>query len=125
MPAEPMKPPSAASRSQLLPPLPVPMRSEAGKGEAAQDEQMRDQLVATSEMQCAYCFSTHVQMIDSYETREVIVVCCLDCGRRSELDTENQHLDTNTVNSDEGGMVRRIRTVLALGWQAEHCANVL
>ncbi len=44
-------------------------------------------------MKCAHCFSTHVRILDSYETREVVVVQCLDCGKRSELDTENENVD--------------------------------
>ncbi len=40
-------------------------------------------------MKCAYCFSTRLHIIGSDETREVVTVQCLDCGKHSQLDTEN------------------------------------
>ena len=42
-----------------------------------------------SAVKCAYCYSTKVKIIKSYENRDVMVVQCLDCGKQSELDTEN------------------------------------
>jgi hypothetical protein len=39
--------------------------------------------------QCPYCFSTKVEVVDSYERRDVAVVKCLTCGRTSDLDVEN------------------------------------
>ena len=40
-------------------------------------------------MQCAYCYSTRVAIRSAYETRQVAVIQCLDCGKTSEIDTEN------------------------------------
>ncbi len=62
-------------------------------------EEPADPLAAMGQMQCAYCFSTHLRIIGSYETREVVVVHCLDCGRLSELDTENQNVEMRVESS--------------------------
>ena len=48
------------------------------------------------ELKCPYCFSTHVDIIDSYETRDVAVVQCYTCGRVAEIDTENAATQLNT-----------------------------
>lgn len=42
-----------------------------------------------SQYKCPYCFSDRVTIVASARTRDVVVVRCLDCGRTSELDTEN------------------------------------
>ena len=47
------------------------------------------------QLQCAYCFSTKVKRIAAYETREVTVIECRNCGRISEIDTENFVLPTS------------------------------
>ncbi|MBI2093128.1 MAG: hypothetical protein HYT88_00170 [Candidatus Omnitrophica bacterium] len=46
-----------------------------------------------AELKCAYCYSTKVKIVASYENREVIVVQCLNCGKQSELDAENENTD--------------------------------
>ena len=38
---------------------------------------------------CAYCYSTHVKLVSSDETRQAMIIRCLDCGKTSEIDTEN------------------------------------
>lgn len=48
---------------------------------------------ALAELKCAYCYSTKVKIVASYENREVIVVQCLNCGKQSELDAENENTD--------------------------------
>lgn len=53
-----------------------------------------------NQVQCAYCFSTNVTIVDSYETREVVVITCLDCGKTSEIDAENFNVDTTDLPSD-------------------------
>ena len=55
-------------------------------------------MIAVTDAKCAYCYSTNVSIIGSYEDREVIVVQCYDCGKRSELDTENDHADAGPVS---------------------------
>ncbi len=44
-------------------------------------------------VKCAYCYSTKVKIIKSYENRDVMVIQCLNCGKQSELDTENDHTE--------------------------------
>ena len=39
---------------------------------------------------CPYCSSTRVTILGSYDTRDVVVIQCLDCGRTAELDTEHE-----------------------------------
>lgn len=70
----------------------------ADRGRRYAQRKLTAQRVVLSEMQCACCFSIHLKIIDSYETREV-VVCCLDCGRFSELDTENQNVEMTAESS--------------------------
>ena len=47
----------------------------------------------SSELKCPYCSSTKVKIVDSYETRDVVVIKCLNCGRESALDTEHEQID--------------------------------
>ena len=48
----------------------------------------------SSELTCPYCHSSKVNIVDSYETRDVVVIKCLTCGRESPLDTEHEQIDT-------------------------------
>lgn len=50
-----------------------------------------------NQVKCDYCYSTHVTVVSSYETREVVVVQCLDCGKTSEVDVENFQVDTGDL----------------------------
>jgi len=50
-----------------------------------------------NEAKCAYCYSTNVTIVSSYETREVVVIKCLDCGKESEIDVENFNVDTEDL----------------------------
>jgi len=50
-----------------------------------------------SEATCPYCSSTRVTIVESYETRDVMVIQCLKCGKRSALDTENDQTRIGTV----------------------------
>lgn len=52
---------------------------------------------ATAQTKCPYCFSTKVQIVDSYEMRDVMVIRCLNCGRQSEVDTENDKTIVGTI----------------------------
>ena len=47
------------------------------------------------QLQCAYCFSTRVKIVDSEENRDVTVVTCLECGKTSKIDVENPNVDLN------------------------------
>ncbi len=58
------------------------------------DKRMRDS-EAMNLMQCAYCYSTRVTICSAYEARQVAVIQCLDCGKTSEIDTENFNADFN------------------------------
>lgn len=49
------------------------------------------------DIRCPLCSSSRVVIVDSEETREVITIRCLDCGRHSYLDTENDHTDPGDV----------------------------
>ena len=42
-----------------------------------------------SQYKCPYCFSDRVKIVSSERTREVMVLRCLQCGRESQVDTEN------------------------------------
>lgn len=50
-----------------------------------------------TQTQCPYCFSTKVQIVDSYEMRDVMVIHCLNCGRQSEVDTEHDETSAGTI----------------------------
>jgi len=50
-----------------------------------------------NQVQCAHCFSTNVTVVSSYETREVIVVKCVECGKTSEVDVENFSVDVDDL----------------------------
>jgi hypothetical protein len=50
-----------------------------------------------SVVKCAYCFSTNVSAVDSYERRDVMVVLCADCGRTTQTDVENTDVDPDTA----------------------------
>ena len=50
-----------------------------------------------NEVKCAYCYSTNVTIVSSDETRELVVVQCVDCGKTSEVDTENFNVDTGDL----------------------------
>jgi len=50
-----------------------------------------------NQVKCSYCFSLNVTIVSSDETREVTTVQCLDCGRTSELDTEQFIVDTGDL----------------------------
>ena len=50
-----------------------------------------------NQVKCAHCFSTNVTVVSSYETREVIVIRCLDCDKTSESDVENFNVDTEDL----------------------------
>mgnify|MGYP001617729920 CR=1 FL=1 len=53
-----------------------------------------------NQVQCAYCFSTNVTIVSSEETRQVISVQCLDCGKLSQIDVENFQVDTDDLPSE-------------------------
>ena len=46
-----------------------------------------------NQVKCAYCFSTNVTVVSSEETREVVTIKCLDCGKTSQIDVENFQID--------------------------------
>mgnify|MGYP001590894195 FL=1 len=48
-------------------------------------------------VKCGHCYSTNVSVVSSYETREVVVVQCLDCGKQSEIDVENFNVETTDL----------------------------
>ena len=50
-----------------------------------------------NQVKCAFCYSTNVTVVSSYETREVIVIQCLDCGKTSEIDTESFTVDSGDL----------------------------
>jgi len=50
-----------------------------------------------NQVKCAYCFSTNVTVVSSYETRDVVVIKCLDCGKESAIDVENFNVDTGDL----------------------------
>ena len=50
-----------------------------------------------NEVKCAYCYSTNVTIVSSDETREVVMIQCLDCEKTSEIDTENFNVDTGDL----------------------------
>lgn len=50
-----------------------------------------------NQVKCAYCYSTNVTVVSSYETRDVMVVHCVDCGKTSEIDTESFTVDTEDL----------------------------
>lgn len=50
-----------------------------------------------NQVKCAHCYSTNVHIISSYETRQVVVIQCLDCAKTSEIDTENFVVDTGDL----------------------------
>jgi uncharacterized Zn finger protein len=52
--------------------------------------------------QCPYCFSTKVEVVDSYERRDVVVVKCLNCGRVSDLDAENLNAPPVAIVDPDG-----------------------
>ncbi len=53
-----------------------------------------------NQVKCAWCYSTNVTIVSSYETREVVVITCLDCGKTSEIDAENFNVDTEDLSQD-------------------------
>lgn len=53
-----------------------------------------------NEMKCGYCYSTHVSIVSSYETMDVVTVQCSDCGKTSEVDVENFQVDTDDLSSE-------------------------
>lgn len=50
-----------------------------------------------NQVKCGYCYSTNVSVVSSYETREVVVVQCLDCGKTSEVDVETFQVNTGDL----------------------------
>ena len=54
-------------------------------------------LASSKETMCPHCFSTKVRIVDSYETRDVMVIRCLNCGKQSEMDTENNNTNIGTL----------------------------
>ena len=61
-----------------------------------------------AETACSYCSSTKVKIVDSYENRDVMVIHCLNCGRDSALDTENDQTANDAV-SPPGRVPRKPR----------------
>ena len=53
-----------------------------------------------NEAKCAYCYSSNVTIVSSYETREVAIIKCLDCGKESEIDVENFNVDVDDLPQD-------------------------
>ncbi len=51
-------------------------------------------------MQCAYCYSTRVKIRSAYEARQVAAIQCLDCGKTSEVDTENFNSDPDELTQE-------------------------
>ena len=50
-----------------------------------------------SDAACPSCHSRRIKIIGSYETRDVMVIQCLDCGTQSAFDTENEQTDVGAV----------------------------
>ena len=50
-----------------------------------------------NQVKCGYCYSTNVSVVSSYETRQVMVIRCLDCDKTSEVDVENFLVDTTDL----------------------------
>lgn len=50
-----------------------------------------------NEVKCAYCFSTQVTIVESDQTREVITVQCIDCGKQSDIDVESFIVDPDDL----------------------------
>ena len=50
-----------------------------------------------NQVKCPYCFSTTVTVVSPSETREAIVIQCLDCGKAAEIDVENFNVDTGDL----------------------------
>ena len=48
-------------------------------------------------MQCPYCFSSHVTIVSSHETQDVIVIHCANCGKTAEIDVEHVPLDRDDI----------------------------
>lgn len=48
-------------------------------------------------VKCAYCFSMNVTIVSSEETKEAVIIRCLDCGKTSEIDVENFNVDTGDL----------------------------
>ena len=53
-----------------------------------------------NEVKCAHCFSRNVTIVSSDETRELITIQCFDCGKLSEVDTEQFLVDTGDLPED-------------------------
>lgn len=53
-----------------------------------------------NQVKCSFCYSTNVTVVSSYETREVIVIKCLECGQTSDIDVENFNVDTDDLPQD-------------------------
>jgi len=53
---------------------------------------------------CPYCFSTDIEIVSSYARRDAVVIACRQCGKESQLDTENPNVDLNDPSQrvDEG-----------------------
>ncbi len=52
---------------------------------------------AMNQVKCPHCFSTTVTIVSSDETREVMTIQCLACGKVSEIDTEHFLVDTEDL----------------------------
>ena len=50
---------------------------------------------------CAYCFSTEVEIVSSFQQRDAMVIRCRRCGRTSPVDTENPEVDLNDPSLHE------------------------
>ncbi len=50
-----------------------------------------------NQVRCPYCFSTNVTVVASDETRELVTVQCLTCGKAGEIDTEQFNVETGDL----------------------------
>ena len=52
---------------------------------------------AMNQVKCPHCFSLNVTIVSSDETREVVTVHCLECGKTADIDTEDFMVDTGDL----------------------------
>ena len=51
---------------------------------------------------CPYCHSTKIKIVHSYANRDVMVIQCLNCGKESTFDTENEQTSIGDVTPPDG-----------------------
>ena len=50
-----------------------------------------------NQVRCPQCDATQVTVVDSDETRDVVTIHCVSCGRTSEISGEQFHVDTGDL----------------------------